>query len=1063
MYVLFYFLVKFALLIQPQTMKKILIILVSIIAIFASVLFVVPIFFKDKIQAKVNQEIQKKINATVYYKDFDLSLIKHFPNVTLSLSGFGIVGRSPFGSDTLVQAKSFSVSADMKSIFSGDKIAVNSIQFDTPKILLKVLKDGSNNYDIYKSDSLKAQQNESNEKSNFQLGIKSWKISDGQIIYDDKLKNAYVSLQNITHEGSGDIASNIYDLSTKTEIEKGNIEYGGTSYLTDKKVSANMEMNIDQGNSKYTFKDNSLIINDFILNFAGSIAKPDTSNIVMDLTYSTPENSFKNLLSLVPNIYTDKFKDLKAEGNVKFDGFVKGTKNATQFPSYDFNLLVSNAMFQYPDLPTAVTGINIDFKAKNNTNDLNNSILDFKKLVMNFGKNPINGRILIEGLKKSKVDADFVAKLDLQQIAQIFSMKGLVMRGLYDINLKAKGTYDTLTKQFPQVNAVMSLANGYIKSDKFPEPIQNINAKATLLNTDGALASTRLDISTLKMILDNEPFTAEGHIQNFENYNWDFKVKGKIDITKITKIYPLLGMTLKGIVDADIETKGKMSDVKAKRYSNLPTTGKANVRGIEFASKDYPQGIKITSANMTFTPQSVNVADSKGYLGTSDFTGNGIFSNYMGYILNNEPLKGKLNVKSNKFNVNEWIEVAPSAPDGGAFESKSRVLAPPSGAGGAVSIPKNMDLVINSEIVNALYDKMELKNIKGLLTVGNGAVKMQNVAFNSLGGDFITNGTYNSSDLAHPKFDFALNLENVEIAQAYQHLNIVKYLMPVAQYLIGGINSKFKIDGELGQDMMPKISTLSGNGLMKILNGEISENNPLVQKLVEATKLSKLKDTKLNNLLMQFEIKDGTFGVKPFDIKFDDYKITASGRHGLTGSMDYALVLDVPAGKTGEAFSNIFQKWTGKSLQGSDRVKFDLALGGNLKNPIFGFKGSSTANSIKDAVVSEAKAQIDAVKTKALEEADRLRKEAKAKLQVEKDKLMSQANVKKAEVEAKIQKEKEVLEARVKQTTDSIKKVASDRAKKLLEAQKKSVLDGLFKKNKPVQSDSTNKNLRKRN
>jgi AsmA-like C-terminal region len=1044
-------------------MKKILIIFVSIIALFAGVLFAVPIFFKDKIQLKINQEIQKRINATVYYKDFDLSLIKHFPNVTLSLSDFGVVGRSPFGGDTLVQAKLFSVSADVKSILSGDKIAVNSVQFDTPKILVKVLNDGSNNYDIYKKDTLQAQQNERNEKSNFQIGINSWKITDGQIIYDNKLKNAYVSLQNITHEGSGDIASDIYDLSTKTEIEKGNIGYGGTSYLTNKKVSAKLDMTIDQANNKYTFKDNSLTINDFILNFAGSIAMPDTSNIVMDLTYSSPENTFKNLLSLVPNIYTDKFKDLKAEGNITFGGIVKGTKNATTFPSFSSTLAISNGMFQYADMPTSVKDINININVQNYTNDLNNTKIDISSLNLNFGKNPVKGRILIEGLQKSKVDADLVAKLDLQQIAQIFPMKGLEMRGLYDVNLKAKGTYDTLTKQFPQVNAVMSLVNGFIKSDKFPEPIQNINAKATLLNTDGALASTRLDISDLRLILENEPFTANGSIENFENYNWDIRAKGKIDLTKITKIYPLSGMTLKGIVDADIETKGKMSDEKAKRYSNLPTTGKANLKGIEFVSKDYPQGIKVTSANMNFTPQSINVTESKGYLGKSDFTANGTFSNYMGYVLNNESLKGKLNIKSNKFNVNEWINQSPPTPSGGVIDSKSFEKVPPRGAEGAVSIPQNMDLVINSEIENALYDKMEMKNIKGLLTVGNGAVKMQNVAFNSLGGNFITNGTYNSSDLAHPKFDFSLNLENIEIAQAYQHLNIVKYLMPVAQYLIGGINSKFKIDGELGQDMMPKINTISGDGLMKILHGEVSEDNPLVQKLVDVTKLSKIKDTKLNNLLMQFEIKDGTFGVKPFDIKFDDYKITASGRHGLTGSMDYALVLDVPAGKTGEAFSNIFQKWTGKALQGSDRVKFDLALGGNIKNPIFGFKGSSTANSIKDAVVSEAKAQIDAAKTKALEEADRLKKEAEAKIQAEKDKLMSQANAKKAEVEAKIQKEREALEAKVKQTTDSIKKVASDRAKKLLEEQKKSVLDGLFKKNKSAQSDTTNKNLRKGN
>ena len=1037
-------------------MKKILIIFVSILAIFAGVLFAVPFFFKDKIQAKVNQEIQKKINATVYYKDFDISLIKHFPNVTLSLSNFGVVGRSPFVGDTLVQATNFSVSADMKSMLKGDKIAINSIQFDAPKIFLKVLNDGSNNYDIYKTDSLKAQQAEMNEKSNFQLEIKSWKIMNGQIIYDNRLRNSYISFQNIIHEGSGDIASNIYELNTKTEIEKGNIEYGGTNYLTNKKVSANMNLTIDQANNKYTFKDNSFTINDFILNFAGSIAIPHTANIVMDLTYSSPKNTFKNLLSLVPNIYTDKFKDLKAEGNITFGGTIKGTKNATKFPSFSTTLNIRKGYFQYADMPTAVKDINIDLNIQNYSDDLNNTIINLSEINLNFGKNPVKGRILIEGFKKSKVDADLVAKLDLQQISQIFPMKGLEIKGLYDVNLKAKGTYDTLTKQFPQVNAVMSLANGFIKSDKFSEPIQNINAKATLLNIDGALASTRLDISDLRLILENEPFTAKGIIQNFENYSWDIKAKGKIDLTKITKIYPLSGMTLKGIVDADIETKGTMSDVKAKRYSNLPTTGKAKVESIEFTSKDYPQGIKVTSANMTFTPQSIYVSDSRGYLGTSDFTGNGTFSNYFGYVLNNESLKGNLNVKSAKFNVNEWMTDAPKTVNSTNSSSVNNNLK-------VVEIPKNIDFVINSEIENALYDKMELKNIKGLLTVGNGAVKMQNVSFNSLGGNFIADGTYNSSDLAHPKFDFALNLDNVEIAQAYQQLNIVKYLMPVAQYLIGGINSKFKIDGELGQDMMPKINTISGDGLMKILHGEVSENNPLIQKLIEATKLTKFKDTKLTNLLMQFEINEGTFGVKPFDIKFDDYKITASGRHGLTGSMDYALVLDVPAGKVGEAFSNIFQKWTGKTLQGSDRVKFDLVLGGNIKNPIFGFKGSSTANSIKEVVVSEVKAQIDAAKSKALEEVDRLRKEAEARIQVGKDKLMNQANAKKAEVEIKIQKERDALETQVKHTTDSIKKVASDRAKKLLEEQKKSILDGLFKKNNPAQSDTSKKNFRQNN
>jgi hypothetical protein len=746
----------------------------------------------------------------------------------------------------------------------------------------------------------------------------------------------------------------------------------------------------------------------------------------------------------VPSIYTANFKDLKADGKVRFDGFVKGRKNAISFPSYALSVLIENGMFQYANLPTSATNINLDFKVNNNTDKLENSILNVKKISMNLGKNPINGRVLIEGLGKSKVDADIVAKVDLEQLGQIFPMKGLQMKGLYEVNLKAKGTYDTLAKTFPQVNALMSLSNGFIKSDKFPEPIHDLNLKASLVNQDAALVSTRLDISALSLVLDGEPFTASGVVENFDNYTWDIKAKGKIDLTKITKIYPLKNMTLKGVIDADIETKGKMADVTAKRYYNLPTSGKASMRNVDFVSKDYPQGIKVTTADMIFTPQAVKVNQANGFLGSSDFTANGTFTNYMGYLLNDGTIKGNMSVKSEKFNVNEWMTDIP--------QSSSTPTNMPLQV---VEIPKNIDLTMTSDIKEALYDKMTLKNIKGILTVGNSAVKMQQVTFQSLGGNFTTNGTYNAADLAHPNFDFSLNLENVEMTQAYQQLNIVKYLMPVAQYLIGGVNSKLKIGGELGQDMLPKMNTISGDGLMKILKAEMAENNPLIQKLIETTKLSKLKDSKLSNLLMQFVIKDGTFGVKPFDIKFDDYKITASGRHGLTGSMDYALVLDVPAGKTGEAFSNVFQKWTGKPLQGTDRVKFDLVLGGDIKNPTFGFKGSSTANAIKEVVKAEIQAQVDAVKTKALAEADRLKKEAEAKLQLEKDKLLNQANAKKGEIEAKIQKEREALEQKTKSTVDSIKKAATERAKKLLEEQKKSVLDGLFKKPKPAKKDTT--------
>ena len=153
-----------------------------------------------------------------------------------------------------------------------------------------------------------------------------------------------------------------------------------------------MSINIDQAQKKYTFKDNVFKINDLLLNFAGSVAMPDTANIVMDLTYSSPENTFKNLLSLVPNIYTDKFKDLKADGNVVLGGIIKGTKNATKFPSFSSTIEIRNGMFQYAEMPTSVKDINISLNVQNMTDDLNNTEIDFRNIDLKFGANPVKGK-----------------------------------------------------------------------------------------------------------------------------------------------------------------------------------------------------------------------------------------------------------------------------------------------------------------------------------------------------------------------------------------------------------------------------------------------------------------------------------------------------------------------------------------------------------------------------------------------------------------------------------------------------------------------------------------------
>ena len=77
-----------------------------------------------------------------------------------------------------------------------------------------------------------------------------------------------------------------------------------------------------------------------------------------------------------------------------------------------------------------------------------------------------------------------------------------------------------------------------------------------------------------------------------------------------------------------------------------------------------------------------------------------------------------------------------------------------------------------------IYDNLKLDNLKGTVAVKDEAVNMQGLTFNTLGGQFATNGSYSSRDLQHPRFDFGLNIKNLNFQSAFAAFPSVKKLLP---------------------------------------------------------------------------------------------------------------------------------------------------------------------------------------------------------------------------------------------------------------------------------------------
>jgi hypothetical protein len=943
--------------------KRILIGFGIIVVLVVAAAIIVPIVFKDDIKAAIDKEIAKSVNADVVFdvNNFSLTLFRNFPNVTAEIKELGVFNRAPFEGVPLFVIQRLDVEVNIKQLLFGDQLRLKGITLVEPQINIQVLADGKANYDIAYPSTDTVQTAE--EPSQFSFGIDHWEIVKGSVVYDDKSMPYFLEIKGLNHTGSGDFTQDVFDFKMHTVADTITTSYGDMELMTNKRAEMDITIAISEGMTKYTFKENMAKINDFEMNFDGWF-KMNEKDYAMDLTFKSPENSFKSILSLVPGMYTKDFGKIETKGDLVFSGFAKGTYSDKQMPAFNLALQVKDAMFKYPDLPTAINNINMDLLVDNKTGVIENTVVDLKKLHLDFGSNPVDAKMLIANLKDYRMDASLAAKLNLAELNKMFPMKGLEMKGTYSINAKANGVYDSIKKIIPAVDVKMELANGYVKSSEFPLPIDELKVLATVKNTSGKMAETVINVSDFSLLMDGEKFAASLLLQNLDDYNWDLKANGGVDIEKMMKIFPVEGMTLAGKVKANLETKGKMSDVDAKRYDKLPTSGSASLTDFKFNSKDLPYGVTIAQSQMIFDPKKIELKNTVGTIGKSDFTVSGAVNNYIAYAFGqNETIKGNLDFTSALFDLNEFMT-----------DTEETATTTDSASYGVIPVPQNIDFILRSSIKTVKMMDYTMTNAAGDVIVKDGIANLSGVKFNMLGGAFVVNGTYDSRDITHPKYNMGLKIDGMSMQQAASSFSMVKTYAPIAGLVNGNFSTDFQVAGELGKDMMPLMEKVTGAGLIKVAQATLSQSK-LVSGVTALTKLDNSDQVTMKDVLMSAAISNGRLSVKPFDVKFGNYATKVAGSSGLDGSLDYTLKMNVPAGKLGSQLQGFASQYTGKTNTSSD-IPVTIGVGGNYKDPVTKLLMADQKQQAKDVVASTIEQKKEEAKTAVVEAAKEQTKDA---------------------------------------------------------------------------------------
>ena len=1009
---------------MKNLLKKILRITGLILLVLIATAFLIPVLFKKQITNLVKNEINKSLTAKVDFNAVNLSLFRHFPKISIALEGLSVAGTGEFANDTLISAKTFDASVNLMSAIKGKDIKVYGVFLESPRIHALVNKDGRANWNITKESSATATPDST--ASAFKMNLEKYSITNGYIYYKDETSDMSAEISGLNHEGSGDFTEDLFTLSTKTNADAASFTYESIPYLVNAATGIDADIAIDTKTNKYSFNTKDIKVNNLKLNAAGFFQLANDSTYNMDISFKTPSNDFKDILSLIPAVYKKDFEKIKTSGSASFNGFVKGTYSPQQMPAYDVNLDIKDGLFQYPDLPTPVKNIQLAAHLTNADGQTDNTVVDISKGHIEMGNEPFDFKLLFKKpLTNKYIDAVVKGKLDLASVSKFIKLEaGTKLGGLVSADAFAKGNMSALQSQQGDFSAggFLDIKSLLYASSAFPQPLQNGNMKVQINNTGGIADNTSVNITDGHIEVGKDPldFTLQLH-HPMSSIDFSGTAKGKFTLDNIKQFVQLdSGTSVSGIFNADISFNGNKTAIDKKEYDKVMLNGTAGLTNLKYVSKEFPTGISIATTQVAFNPRNVTLSKLEGNYLHTNFSATGVLDNLVGYAMQQQPLSGSLSVTADKMNLNEWMGTTADTP------------ADTTASSTPFEVPSGIDFTVNAKASQVTYDKVNYNNVNGTLVLKDQAVTLQDVKTDALDGAIAFNGSYSTkADKKNPAISLSYDVKDVSVQKAFLAFNTIQKLMPIGQFLTGTVSSQLAMNGKLKGTMMPDLATLAGKGSFFLTAATLQNFLPL-DKIASTLQIDEMKSMLLKDVKTYIEFANGRVLVKPFNVKVKDIEMQVAGTHGFDKAIDYIVEMKVPRKYIGTAGNNLIHNLTaqansrGLEIKPSETVNLTLRIGGTLTSP-----------SIKTDLKETAG---DAVKEMQQQATDF----AKAKADTVKQTVKDTLNSIKKEV---VNDVKENIKSQISGNKDSAT-VSPDSTKKKTEQKIKNTLNGLLNKKK---------------
>lgn len=505
-------------------------------------------------------------------------------------------------------------------------------------------------------------------------------------------------------------------------------------------------------------------------------------------------------------------------------------------------------------------------------------------------------------MKDDAVAMDLKAGCEAVQFKDVLSLvpafytrdfKKLTAGGELALSLWARG--EMRGSQLPAFELKSSVRNGSFQYASLPKAVTDINIEARIANPGGVMDRTEIDLSKFGLRMAGNSLAATFYATNLAS-DPTFRVSadGKVDLGAVKEVYPLeKGMELEGVITADVQLSGRMSDIEKNRYEALGAKGTLVVEEMGLTLEKLPP-VHIRRAAATITPAAMTLGEFGLTVGRSDLSANGQLSGYLGYLLRGEELSGRLYVKSELLDLNEIMAALPAdETDTPEVEEETPADAAVDTAT-ALEVPRNLRLSLNTDLKKILFQKMTIENLTGEMSMADGRLSLDGLRLGLFGGQASASGSYSTADdPARPALKLKADFTKASFQKTFEELEMVQKLVPIFEKTGGDYSLSLDLQTALDAAMSPDLGTLSATGEIRSENIRI-QNIKAFEAMAEALGNDKLRTIEAKDVAIRFAIRDGRISTAPFDLKIGDVNVNLSGSTGLDQTIDYQAKVGIP-------------------------------------------------------------------------------------------------------------------------------------------------------------------------